>query len=89
MQINETQEGKILVFNCPHCAESIEVLESMLSCCIFRHAAYKENMQQINPHAPKEECDSLIREDRVFGCAKPFQIVKTDNQYAVIICEYI
>lgn len=87
--IDITDEGKILIFSCPHCLEEVIVFENEINCTIFRHAVYKENMQQINPHTPKEDCDKLVNEDKVFGCAKPFKIIKENNIYDVEICDYI
>jgi hypothetical protein len=68
---------------CPHCDAIVEILE--LNCKIFRHGIYKNNNQQINPHASKEECDSLVVNDLIYGCGKPFRV---ENNVA-IVCEYI
>ena len=41
----------------------------------------------------KEECDRLKREDLIYGCGKPFQIVveikEGKNIYLIQKCEYI
>ncbi len=68
--------------NCPHCNGEIIIIE--LNCKIFRHACFKDG-KQLNPHASKEECDRVINEGLVYGCAKPFQII---NGKAVK-CDYI
>lgn len=68
---------------CPHCKE-YAIIEQ-INCTIFRHAVYKNNLQPINPHAPKEECDRLLANDEIYGCAKPF---KYDGK-TVEICDYI
>jgi hypothetical protein len=44
------------------------------------------NGEPIPPHSTKEECDSLVENKLVYGCAKPFQILVTGE---VVICEYI
>ena len=74
----------MLIIICPHCNEYIEILE--INCRIFRHAVYKSNYQQINPHSPKEVCIKLKEDDLIYGCGKPFMI-KEDN--IVEICDYI
>ena len=45
---------------CPHCQDVIIVNESQINCSIFRHAVYKNTMQQISPHESKINCDKLI-----------------------------
>ncbi len=68
--------------SCPHCNGEIIIIE--LNCKIFRHAVFKDG-KQLNSHASKEECDKVVREGLVYGCAKPFQII---NGKAVK-CDYI
>lgn len=80
----------VLSFPCPHCGLLFEVLESELRCRIFRHAVMRADMKQLNPHAPKVECDRVVREGLVFGCAKPFRIDGDPKSgYRVSICGYI
>lgn len=81
-------ENDIYIFNCPHCGELIIVHKNHLNCCIFRHGVYKENMKQINPHAPKELCDSLAKNNKIYGCGKPFKFIKGDVP-SVEMCDYI
>jgi hypothetical protein len=33
----------------------------------------------------KEACEELVKNDLIYGCGKPFQIVKNE----AIICDYI
>lgn len=83
----------LLIFSCPHCSDTIVVNVREINCCIFRHAVYKSDAsKQIDPHMPKEECDRLVRDDVVYGCAKPFRLVrKSDepNTFMVQVCDYI
>ena len=72
---------------CPHCKESIIIEE--INCAIFRHAVLKINNQQINPHSSKDICDSLIEKKLIYGCGKPFQLIKKDNKLEAVICDYI
>lgn len=78
---------------CPHCGEMIEIIE--LNCCIFRHAVYKHNLEQMNPHAPREECERAYATGAIYGCGRPFRIVVTDvwqeggTRYVAEICDYI
>jgi len=73
---------------CPHCDEYIVIEE--INCAIFRHAIIKTTLAQINPHSSKEICDKLIENNVIFGCGKPFKVVKNENdEYIAIICDYI
>lgn len=77
-----------IIVQCPHCGDFISILE--LNCLIFRHAVFISNGQQINPHASKEECDLVMERKLVYGCAKPFRLVKTkDGDIVAEKCEYI
>ena len=77
-----------LIVECPHCKSSI-IIEK-LNCHIFRHGIMKDVGKQIDPHASKEICDELITKKLIFGCGKPFKVVKKeDGVYITEICEYI
>jgi len=77
-----------LIVECPHCKSSI-IIEK-LNCHIFRHGIMKDVGKQIDPHASKEICDELITKNLIFGCGKPFKVVKKeDDTYTTEICEYI
>jgi predicted RNA-binding Zn-ribbon protein involved in translation (DUF1610 family) len=79
-----------IIFQCPNCGDFVVVHRNELNCKIFRHAVYKKNNQNINPHLPEIECVKLLKESLIFGCAKPFKIVKRpDNSYRVQKCGYI
>jgi hypothetical protein len=75
-------------FECPNCNLEIIVGKNELNCHIFRHAYYKNNFQQVNPHLSFEECQKLIENDLVFGCCKPFEIIYKNNQMLAVKCEY-
>jgi hypothetical protein len=75
------------VVECPHC--KIPVLIEKLNCAIFRHGSLKSDGQQIDPHASKELCGYYIEKNLINGCGKPFKVVKDDNNYVAIVCEYI
>lgn len=76
------------VFECPNCNDEIIVQKNELNCQIFRHATYKHNYEQVNPHLSKIECDKLINGKSVYGCCKPFEIINKNNKLYVTICEY-
>jgi hypothetical protein len=78
-----------LVFPCPHCLELVLVMKKELNCQIFRHGFYKDTFTQVSPHLPKKLCEYLTREDKVYGCSKPFQVLYNNNEYKVQICDYI
>lgn len=79
--------------SCPHCLGIVLVQKNELNCKIFRHAVYKNNMEPINPHASKEECEKLLEDDKILGCGKPFRIIlsnqSNENNISVEICDYI
>jgi hypothetical protein len=79
--------GKSYIFTCPHCEGQIEVDKTQVNCAIFRHAIYKKNLNQVNPHLDKEVCDKLVQDDSVYGCCKPFRI--NVDRKIVEICDYI
>jgi hypothetical protein len=72
------------IFICPHCTGEILVHNNELNCRIFRHAVLK-NGNQINPHAPKEECERLIKNNEIYGCGKPFQVIGDK----AVECDYL
>jgi hypothetical protein len=72
-------------FACPHCQGFMEVEHKQINCQIFRHGWFKSNGQQIPPHHPKAECDTLVQNGLINGCGKPFKFDGTN----VVICDYI
>lgn len=79
-----------IFLQCPSCGDIFMTTEKTINCSIYRHAIFKNNMQQLNPHASKEECDRVIKENLVFGCAKPFKVIKNnENKYETVVCDYI
>jgi hypothetical protein len=83
----ESQDPEPILY-CPHCQEPI-IIEK-INCGIFRHAILKSTGKQINPHAPKDNCDELFHSGKIWGCGKPFQVIKTPDQSLQIkICDYI
>ena len=87
-QVIFEKDDNAYVFECPHCDILLQVNKEQTNCRIFRHAIYKNNYIQVDPHLPKEMCDNLVKNNLVFGCCKPFQLFLTDNPYADI-CDYI
>ena len=86
----------IYVFTCLHCNQPFVIHDTDFNCKILRHGVYKHNLQPINPHAPKEECDALVASEQIYGCAGPLLITKgsagsvgSDSDYSVTICDYI
>jgi hypothetical protein len=78
-----------LFVNCPHCKEPIIIYLNEINCAIFRHGIYKETYHQIHPHMPKEECDRLILLNVIYGCGKPFRLIKEEKNYKAEVCDYI
>jgi protein involved in temperature-dependent protein secretion len=78
-----------IIVTCPNCNEFVLIYTNEINCEIFRHAVFKSNFQQINPHTHEELCLKYINENLVYGCSKPFRIININNEYKAIICDYI
>lgn len=84
------EEHRCFIFECPHCDQLIQVMENQTACCIFRHGYMKDNNTQMNPHSPKELCDMLAKEDKIYGCGKPFKLINENGKFKFVeICNYI
>jgi len=76
-----------IIIKCPHCLEYIIIEE--INCGIFRHGVLISTGEQINPHSDKETCDYYINNKLVYGCCKPYKLIKEGDEYKGVICEYI
>jgi len=77
-----------LIVVCPHC--NIPVLIEQLNCFIFRHGILIESGEQIDPHAPKTLCDFYSLRNKIYGCGKPFKIIRDEKDKMIaVVCEYI
>jgi hypothetical protein len=77
-----------ILVTCPHCNE--HVIIEKLNCCIFRHGILKITGEQIDPHTNKVMCEFYSENFLIFGCGKPFQIVKNEkDEFIAITCDYI
>lgn len=86
--MSRQKKKKEPIFICPHCGEP--VLIEKINCGIFRHAIIKTTSKQVSPHLNKEGCEKLIQNKLIYGCCKPFQIIKTrENGFEIRVCEYI
>jgi len=75
------------IVTCPHCLEYV-IIEKM-NCGIFRHGIIISNGRQVSPHSRKEKCDYLAETKQIYGCGKPYRIIKEEDEYKAIICDYI
>jgi hypothetical protein len=76
------------IITCPNCNNYVIISE--LNCCIFRCAIYKKTNEQIDPHLSEEKCNILIKNDLIYGCGKPFQIIIQDDETLIVKkCDYI
>lgn len=86
----EEQNLEYNIVVCPHCSSKILIFNNEIACAIFRHGVYKSNGQQMNPHAPKEQCESEFNNGLIFGCGKPFRVsLKSENKLVAEECDYI
>ena len=85
-----TQNTETLYVDCPHCNASIEVRPNELNCTIFRHGVFMDTLEQLDPHATKEFCDSVVARKMIYGCGNPFRIIENSNGVFIAIkCDYI
>jgi len=77
-----------IIIQCPHC--DYFILIEKLNCCIFRHGVFIKTNKQINSHESKELCDSYVNNKLIYGCGKPYRIIKNEkDEYIAVICDYI
>lgn len=79
----------MIILECPHCNGSIVITK--VNCGIFRHGVIKKTNKPIHPHLSKPCCEKLILDNLIYGCGKPFRIVKNDTNttFTVSKCDYI
>ena len=77
----------MLITLCPHC--KIPVIIEELNCCIFRHGVLIGTGKQIDPHLEKTLCEKLIKDNLIYGCGRPFQVIEKDGTFVAVICDYI
>jgi len=78
----------MIITTCPSCQGDIIILQEEINCAIFRHAVYK-NGCEVPPHSSKEYIESLVKNDLVWGCGQPFQLLKKEESYEAISCDWI
>ena len=82
--------GQNIRVSCPHCGASIEVLPDEINCGIFRHGAFVDTLEPLDPHAPKYVCELLVANGLIYGCGGPFRLVEdASGGMAAIVCEYL
>jgi hypothetical protein len=81
-------EGEFYYFDCPNCELEIIVHKNELFCQIFRHGVFKNTYEQVDPHLCKEACDRLVKEEKVLGCCRPFEIIKKNKVMFAVKCDY-
>ena len=80
---------------CPHCGQFVLIDIADINCGIFRHGVTKQDFGQMNPHETKPNCDSLAEAEAIYGCGKPFRVVKIaegaapELSYKLEACDYV
>jgi hypothetical protein len=78
------------ILNCPHCQEFLMIHKEEIKCAIFRHGIYNDSLEPIDPHTPKNICEKLVEEKKIYGCGKPFQLfIDVSGQPFTQECDYI
>ena len=75
------------IITCPHCLDYIIIRK--INCGIFRHGVLIKSGKQIDNHANKNICDNYLKKKKIYGCGKPYQVIKEEGKYKAIICDYI
>jgi len=78
-----------LIISCPNCDGGVLVNRNEINCKIFRHGIVKSTFTQINPHEIKQKCDKFSKENKIYGCGKPFRLRKINGKWNVFKCGYI
>tara|TARA_B110001450_G_C17482371_1_gene424786 strand:- start:341 stop:619 length:279 start_codon:yes stop_codon:yes gene_type:complete len=77
MSLSEvTLTDNYYMFVCPHCGDMIIVHKDDVNCAIFRHGQFKRDGSIINPHAPREYCIDIVKKKLIYGCGKPFRLLR-------------
>lgn len=76
------------IFTCPQCRSLACIYQKDINCGIFRHACYKDSQNPVDPHMKKEDLDKLIKEDKIYGCGKPFEAKLVDGKIVAKVCDY-
>ena len=90
--MQELEKDKdVYIFKCPNCSDYIIVAENELNCKIFRHGVYKDtnNFDQMDPHSSKKVCDTVVENDKIYGCGKPFCVKTIEGKLFADVCGYI
>lgn len=82
-------EDQYYYIKCPNCLEDIIIYKNEVNCGVFRHGVYKNNLQPIPPHSNKQDCESMLKNEEIYGCGKPFRVVKNNEELDVFTCDYI
>jgi hypothetical protein len=84
------------LFQCPNCDLYIEVRKDQINCSIFRHGFFYEKINntinltsQMNPHTPKNICEDLVKQNKIYGCGKPFKLIVEAGECKPQVCDYI
>ena len=81
-------KGKEPIVVCPHCKDP--ALIQKMNCAIFRHGIRKFDGIQMDPHAPKDVCDRLVKDNAIYGCGKPFRVqIDLSGIMVAVECDYI
>ena len=82
---------EIININCPHkeCGLPVIIDPREVNCAIFRHGVSKKGGIQMPPHAPKVFCDHVFKQGLIYGCGKPFKLVKLDGKITAVVCDYV
>jgi hypothetical protein len=87
MELPSPHQSVPFIVKCPNC--QVEIIIEEINCKIFRHGVNKATGEQMNPHASKAECHEAISKDTVYGCAAPFILDLSGNEWVAVSCDYI
>jgi hypothetical protein len=74
------------IIKCPHCSDYIII--NKINCGIFRHGIIIKTGKQINPHTNEKICNNYIKKKKIYGCGKPYKVIKEEGIFKALICDY-
>jgi len=86
--------GDDIFLDCPHCSGLVVIHESDINCKIFRHAIWKDEKKQtktpFGPHTSKAICDQSFIDKTIYGCGKPFKLIRKTKKDVPVLerCSY-
>ena len=91
--LDNKNDDETVIVECPHCLLKIIVSKKDANNRFFRHGVYKDTGLQIDQNMNKDKCLELVKNNKIFGCGKPYKLnhIKFNNEeiYFTEKCDYL